>query len=509
MMLGRQLRRAGHEVTTAEDGQEAAERLETEAFDLIVSDMKMPRLDGMGLLARATQLAPDTEFIILTGHGNLENAVEAFKTGHVFDYLLKPLDDIHELDAVAARALERRRLLQENGRLVAELKQHIEELEEARRHLAELAERDGLTGLLNHRTIHARLEEALKANGNSCLAVMMLDMDRFKQYNDLYGHPMGDQILRHVASHLVAACPDQSLIGRCGGDEFFVILVATDAMQAAKQAQMIRERITAHPFINPEGTALPLRLCFGIADTSAVGNTSAALVAAADAALYESKHRGGDAVTLHCVEQDETRDDLGRTAYTVLEALVTAIDHKDHYTRAHSEHMTGFALQLSQAFGCSDEICNVVRIAGMLHDVGKIGVPDSILRKPGKLTHDEYEIMKSHVVLSAAIIHGLPRLGDVLDAVAHHHERWDGTGYPKGLAGEQIPLLGRIMAIADAFSAMTMDRPYRAGKPVEEALAEVMLQAGAQFDPTLVPLFVQTVRTQMSKQAGGGIRKAA
>src|ERR1041385_2256766 len=148
LMMGRQLRRAGHEVILAEDGLVAAQLLEEHTFDIVVSDMKMPRLDGMGVLARAKELAPDTEFVILTGHGNMENAIEAFKTGNVFDYLLKPLDDIHELNGVVARAAERRFLRHENERLVGELQTRIAELEEARTQLAQLAQRDGLTGLL-------------------------------------------------------------------------------------------------------------------------------------------------------------------------------------------------------------------------------------------------------------------------------------------------------------------------------------------------------------------------
>src|SRR5258707_6696154 len=142
VMMGRQLRRAGHEVSLAEDGLEAVELLKTQTFDVVVSDMKMPRLDGMGLLEQAKLLAPDTEFIILTGHGNMENAIEAFKTGNVFDYLLKPLEDIHQLDGVVARAAERRFLRHENARLVGELRDRIEDLEAARAQLAQLAEHD-------------------------------------------------------------------------------------------------------------------------------------------------------------------------------------------------------------------------------------------------------------------------------------------------------------------------------------------------------------------------------
>jgi diguanylate cyclase (GGDEF)-like protein/putative nucleotidyltransferase with HDIG domain len=499
LIMSRQLRRAGHEVSAAEDGLAAVDLLRAETFDVVVSDMKMPRLDGMGLLQQAKQIAPDIEFIILTGHGNLDNAIEAFKTGNVFDYLVKPLDNIHELDGVVARAVERRFLRRENIRLVDELQSRIDELEDARSQLSRLAERDGLTGLLNHRTVHARLQEILATDRDIPVSIVMVDMDRFKELNDTYGHPLGDCALRHVAAALQAVFGESAAIGRCGGDEFMVVLPGKCALESMRLADSLHAYLVENPFRNPAGIPLPLQLCIGIADGEGTERSPLSLVAAADSALYQGKQSGGNSVKIHGLTLTSSEGTDVQSKFDVFDGLINTIDNKDRYTRKHSEHMTGFALQIAQAAGCSDETYNIVRVAGLLHDIGKIGIPDSILRKPGKLSDDEYEVMKSHVTLSALIIHGLPHMSDVLDAVANHHERWDGKGYPAGLAGDQIPYLGRIMAIADAFSAMTLDRPYRSAMDLEQALCEIEHGAGSQFDPDLARVFIDSMRASQFK----------
>jgi len=498
LLMARQLKRSGHNVTEAEDGLKALGFLEQETFDIVVSDMKMPRLDGMGLLARANEIAPDTEFIILTGHGSMENAVEAFKTGRVFDYLLKPLEDIRELDAVVSRAAERRMLRSENLRLVGELQARIDDLEVAKTQLAYQADHDGLTGLMNHRAIHRTVQEVIACDVPGDVSVIMLDMDGFKLINDTYGHPAGDEVLRHIATALRATCGGDAMIGRCGGDEFMVVLPGLTSDNACAIVEGIKAYIAANPFITKDESRIPLPLCFGIADTVTAGPAYAGLVAAADAALYDGKRSGGDKITLHMSVPagDGNRrimeGQIGK--FDVLDGLVAAIDSKDQYTRRHSEDVTEYAGELVRALGLSSETQNAIRVAGLLHDVGKIGIPASILKKPGKLTDEEYEVMKGHATLSTLIINGLPRLSDILDAVANHHERWDGGGYPNGVRGEDIPLLGRVMAIADAYSAMTTDRPYRSRMPEEEALIEIERHAGTQFDPELAKLFVDCRR---------------
>jgi HD-GYP domain-containing protein (c-di-GMP phosphodiesterase class II) len=177
----------------------------------------------------------------------------------------------------------------------------------------------------------------------------------------------------------------------------------------------------------------------------------------------------------------------------MLESLVTAIDNKDHYTKVHSEIVTECAVMLAQELGYSEEVQKTLRIAGLLHDVGKICIPERILRKPGPLTPGEYEIVKHHTVIAEHLLVDLPDVEQVREAALNHHERFDGMGYPNGLEGERIPLLGRIMAIADAFAAMILDRPYRKGRTTGEALAEIQRCAGTQLDSELVEAFVRMV----------------
>jgi putative nucleotidyltransferase with HDIG domain len=170
--------------------------------------------------------------------------------------------------------------------------------------------------------------------------------------------------------------------------------------------------------------------------------------------------------------------------------MVTAVDKKDRYTRRHSEDVNQYAQWIADELQLSAETTQRMWVGGLLHDIGKIGVPDKILRKPGRLSAAEWEVMKSHPSLGARMLHDVPHMEEIIDAVRHHHERWDGCGYPDGLVGEDIPLLSRILAVADAFSAMTTDRPYRKGMTWDAALGEIRAHSGTQFDPTLAHAFL-------------------
>jgi len=256
-------------------------------------------------------------------------------------------------------------------------------------------------------------------------------------------------------------------------------------------AEKIRSALAERPYVTAAGEQIPIRASFGIASYPEDVRDANGLVAFADANLYASKRRGGDAVTGNEAEQPLQNVEGG--TFGLFESLVTAVDNKDRYTRRHSEEVTEYALAISRDLGLSEESQRVLRVAALLHDVGKIGIPDRILHKPERLSEAEYEVVKGHPLLAETIIASIPDVEEIRAAVASHHERYDGHGYPHGLAEGSIPLLGRIMAVADTYSAMTTDRPYRKALSREEALAELRACSGTQFDPEIVETFIACV----------------
>ncbi|MHB1004848.1 MAG: diguanylate cyclase [Chloroflexota bacterium] len=368
-------------------------------------------------------------------------------------------------------------------------------LENARRYesVAYLADRDPVTELLNHRAAHRAIAQEVERAGRSggCFAVLILDLDNFKLFNDTYGHPVGDRVLREVGIVLTEQKRAYDVVGRYGGDEYLVLLPDTGLDGALAFAERARAALRERPYLNAEGAEVPVRGSFGIAVYPDSGGSVNELVARADTNLYESKLHGGDTV-YHDASNGDAKTPKVST-FGVLDALVTAIDRRDCYTRRHSEDVTRIALDIAQSLGLSDQSERTLRIAGLLHDVGKIGVPNHILRKPGRLDEGELAIVRQHVEIGEMIIKEVPHLNEVLAAVSSHHERYDGAGYPRGLKGEEIPLLGRILAVADCYSAMTTDRPYRQALTPEQAQSELRRVAGAQVDPMIVAALLNTI----------------
>lgn len=351
------------------------------------------------------------------------------------------------------------------------------------------AMRDPVTDLMNHRALHQVLDAALAhgaaADRVACTALLLIDVDNFKLFNDTYGHPTGDAVLRTVAD-ILRSCARDADAARYGGDEFAMVLQGADGSAGMVVAERLAHAAADSPYVTADGSIVPLRLSIGVASAPDDGCTRQALLAVADARMYAAK-RGAHA---DLALLRSAADLLGETSFGVLEGLVTAVDAKDRYTREHSLDVTRYALLLADALGLDAADRRTLALAGPLHDIGKIAVPDRVLRKPGALTADEYEAIKAHVTYGVAIVRGLLDDPRVLAAIAHHHERFDGQGYPHGVTGAETPLVGRILQIADAVSAMTLDRPYRRGLSREQVIAQLRRGAGAQFDPALVEPFI-------------------
>lgn len=355
-----------------------------------------------------------------------------------------------------------------------------------------LAERDSLTRLLNYRGISKRLEQEVArcASSGATFGLVMIDVDNFKLFNDAYGHAVGDRALQTLARVLITSLRRSDAIARYGGDEFIAVLPDSSSEASVELVERIRSTLESTPFNVGGGRIVPIRMSYGVATYPDDGHKAAELLAAVDANLYCSKQRGGNVITSS--GDDDFRPAL-MGSFSVLDGLVTTVDKKDHYTRQHSDDVTELAVALASKMGLSVETQRSVRMAGLLHDIGKVGVPDHILRKPAELNDEERKVVRNHVTLGELIIQGIPNQEEVVGAVGSHHERYDGKGYPRGLRGENIPLLGRILAVTDAYSAMTTDRPHRKALTVGEAKAELCRVAGTQLDPELVDAFLDTL----------------
>ena len=362
--------------------------------------------------------------------------------------------------------------------------------------------RDTVTGTLNHRSMQEAVEQALQQahQQQRSFSVLRMDIDRFGLLNATYGHTAGDEVLQRVGNLLRTSLPPNAVLGRYDADEFLIILPDTERSQAAAIASRLREKVREASLVHStNGLDVPVTVSIGIATFPTDAATVRGLLSVAEEALSIARQDGQGVADSQSSWRTRYRIHMDG-AFSTLEAMVIAIDNKDHYTRRHSEDVTDYALWIAEQLGLSEEQKHTLRLGGLLHDVGKIGIPDAVLLKPGLLTAEEYEVMKQHTVLGAVMLAAVPGMEEAVPLARSHHERWDGQGYPDGLAGEQIPLLARLLSVADAFSAMTTDRPYRKGMDWSSALRELQRHRGTQFDPVMVDAFVAAVRKRMENR---------
>ncbi|MFH1691321.1 MAG: diguanylate cyclase [Candidatus Omnitrophota bacterium] len=392
-------------------------------------------------------------------------------------------------------------------------------LNEIKDRLEGLALKDAMTEVYNFRYFRERLAAEFERAKRllSSITIMMIDLDYFKSVNDTHGHHFGDKVLKQVARFLVSELRVNDVVARWGGEEFAVILPDTNRIDGLAVADKILDLLHKRWF-GDEATTIRLKCSIGVVSYPEDPLFSVdEIIDAGEQSIYKVKERGGDGVALYgheisegglekYSEQDRKRfidavkQKLSfyavRSEHSILEAvysLAKSIELKDRRTREHCDRMIDYAQKLARLMGLNEQEVDNVRRAAMLHDIGKLGISDAILLKPAKLTPEEYEIVKNHPVIGADILSVAGFLKDIIPLIVSHHERYDGTGYPRGLKGEEIPLGARIIAVVDVYEALTSDRPYHKAISSQEALKIIKEGAGTQFDANVVKLFCSIV----------------
>lgn len=478
------LDRPGWSVATARDGLEALRLLRREPFDLVISDIRMPRLDGVGLLRKIGEMALDVDVVLLTGYGTVESAVDCVKLGAA-DYLLKPFR-IDQLVAAVDKVLRERGLRQQ------------------RKTVGNLAKMLGLNSALhNHKDLRSLVKEFVlqvsrsfepggiamffSGPGAESLGRHILVGPLFRENAKVreWFAGLSRSLLRQGRPRLLGADLLQRIMRQAG---------LSDAPGASAQTDMVSAMIAP--------VSSPVSKTGAIAVIRGFGQPPYTLQSLQLLTLFAA-HASS------CFESFQAMSRLRDVNRQMVTSFVSAVEAKDPYTRGHSERVSRFAETLGRAFSLTGRELEILRTAGILHDIGKIGVPDSILNKPGGLAPAEFEIMTRHPAVGRDILAEVTTLGSVLPVVYHHHERYDGSGYPDRLAGQDIPFLARIISVVDGFEAMVSDRAYQAARTPEAAQRILMDGAGTQWDGEVVEAWLRVLHAGGDRRPPRPSRKAA
>ena len=344
----------------------------------------------------------------------------------------------------------------------------ISDLKEAMMSLEYMSRHDQLTGLKNRSYFETELQQ-MDRQENYPLGIIIGDVNGLKLINDAFGHASGDLLLKEAAAIISDTCPKDSLVARIGGDEFAIVLPGSCEDEIIQLIKAIRENCS-----KVSSLAVPLSIAFGFALKTEAGSGINSIIKQADEHMYKMK----------MLESRSIRSALIIT-------LQKALEERNIETLEHMERTRQLAVSLGKKIGLPDYLLNDLSLLAILHDIGKLGIPDEILLKPGPLNAEEWKIMKTHCDKGFHIASSIPEMISIAEAILHHHEHWDGKGYPYGLQGEDIPLLSRMISIVDAFDVMTHDRPYHHAITPDEALEEIRSCAGSQFDPELAEVFIK------------------
>ena len=449
------LQAKGYHVKTTPWAREALELVKTIQIDLLVTDLLMPEMDGLQLIWQAREYQRDLPAIVMTGHGTMERAVECLKLG-VQGFVIKPFTQA-EIVVAVEESLAKTRLLHENMRyrllmpLFEVSRQLLSELNMGR--LIDELVKIGLT------ETHSDGARFMLRDGPAAPFVVKLD-EGIAQATPA---AIGDYLMRWLVAQadllmLTPTTPSEPVIkAELEAARFSSVL----CMPLVTKGRVIGALVLYKGEQKPSFTQVDIELLSILCGQAAIA-----------------------------IENIRLFEDLQRTHFEAMKALAQAIEAKDHYTRGHCDRTVEYAMAIAETLGLPEEERKSLRYAAFLHDVGKIGIHEAILAKEGRLTEEEFRMMRAHPSLGAEIIKGVEFLKPVVPLVYHHQERYDGKGYPEGLSGEAIPLGARIVAVLDTFDAMTSDRPYRKAMPLAQAIVELRRCAGSQFDPRVVEAFI-------------------
>lgn len=354
---------------------------------------------------------------------------------------------------------------------------------------------DSLTQTYNHRYFMEAIQTSVEAKPIT-LSLVLFGIDSLTVYNDIYGHLAGDTVLIKIADRIKRSVNDATIVFRYAGDIFGVLLNNADTKQSYDLAEKIRSQIETLSVSNINETERNVTVSVGLCVYPSASSDAVSLLKNANTALIYSKRNGRNRTSIYnptVAEAPVSEFSLSEDQWATIYALTATIDAKDHITFGHSQRVSKYATAIAQANGATESEIEIIRQASLLHDIGKIGIPENILTKTTRLTSDEFDVMKRHVDLSVTIIKYLPTFNKVIPSVIGHHERYDGKGYPRGLKEENIPFGARCIAIADAFDAITSDRHYKTNHTIDYAIEEMRRNAGGQFDPHLVEIFIRLI----------------
>jgi diguanylate cyclase (GGDEF)-like protein len=496
--------REGYKTAGAGTVKLAERKIRKIFYNVVLIDLRLPDGSGLELLKKIKKINNHTKAVIFTGFANLTTSISALNE-QAFAYIEKPVD-IDTLKQTVKKALRSQKISMDTENQLNRLK--------------DLNLKDTNTELYNYRYLMERIISEVKGAKRYMLpfSVIMIDIDSFKAVNDMYGYEYGDFILKQFARYLKSFVRGSDTIARYGQDEFVILLPDTMVEGAVIFAEILLDGVRKHVF-DPEGKKIKINISAGISGFPHNGgdvNMPSQLLSLADKALAAAKQMGGDRLSVYkaankkksgVVKQAYDTEEavrlknrigkiVNKSQEQVLEELYSIAGTKKvrgGYSKADIEDKINIINEIGRKFNQSGKELENLSYSAALYDIGKSGIPDIILNKTKKLTKKEYEIIKSHSRISADMIGYVPSLKDLVPIILFHHERFDGSGYPSGLKFKEIPLGARIIAVTDAYKSLVSDTPYRKAYTKKEALCIIEHQAGKQFDPEVVEVFLEVV----------------